>query len=209
MSGVFHELEVVQTRPETDQATSVLFDVPASLRDVFRWRPGQHVTVRFEINGTDERRSYSISQPPGGGLRITVKRVEGGLISNHIHDHVRAGDRIDVMAPFGGFCLDPHPRARRTHYFFGAGSGITPLYSMIRSVLEGEPHSVAHLAYGNATAESILFREHLAQLERNAAGRLTVRHLISRPALLNRVRGLPRSAKVRKSDSTTTTPRPR
>ena len=79
---------------------------------------------------------------------LTVKRMGGGLVSNHINDHVQPGDEIDLLAPFGGFCLDPEPRARRTHYFFAAGSGITPLFAMINAVLDAEPYSVAHLAYG-------------------------------------------------------------
>ena len=184
MSGEFHALPVLETQAETDQATSVVFDVPAALQATFRWRAGQHLTVRFDLGGEEVRRPYTISQTPvtGEPLRITVKRVKGGVVSNHINDVVKAGDVIEVMPPFGGFCLDPDEAARRTHYFFGAGSGITPLFAMIRSVLEAEPHSVACLAYGNAGADAIIFRDRLAELEQEADGRLSVCHVLSKPS---------------------------
>ena len=97
-------------------------------------------------------------------MQVTVKRVKDGLVSNHINDTVSVGQRLDVMAPFGGFCLDPGPSLRRTHYFFGSGSGITPLYAMLRSVLHAEPYSYAHLFYGNRSADTILFKAELAEL---------------------------------------------
>jgi ring-1,2-phenylacetyl-CoA epoxidase subunit PaaE len=185
MSGGFHRLQVVECAAETDQATSVVFEVPAELRGTFRWRAGQHVTVRFDVGGEELRRSYSISQSPetGDPLRITVKRVDGGQVSNHINDYVRAGDSTDVMPAFGGFCLDAAARARRTHYFFGAGSGITPLFAMIASVLAAEPHSVAHLVYGNRTEDGIIFRGRLAALEAGSGGRLSVSHVLSSPPI--------------------------
>ena len=190
MSGEFYRLRVLETRAETGQATSLLFEVPAPLRDTFRWKAGQHVTLRFHFGGEEVRRPYSISGAPEGGatLRITVKRHRGGLVSNHVNERVAAGDFIDVMLPFGSFCLDADPRARRTYYLFGAGSGITPLFAMICSVLAAEPHSVARLAYGNINADSIIFREELARLEEEYQGRLTVRHVLSSPSWLSSFR---------------------
>ena len=183
-SGGFHRLRVLETRAETQEATSLIFAVPPRLRETFRWRAGQHITLRFHLEGAEVRRSYSISSAPVAGdpLCITVKRVAGGLVSNYINERVSAGDAIDVMPPFGSFCLDPDPQARRTYYFFGAGSGITPLYAMVRSVLAAEPHSVAHLAYGNGHAEAVIFGAGLAQLEEDAGGQLTVRHILSSPS---------------------------
>ncbi len=185
MSGIFHPLTVSNLRPETDDATSVTFDVPAKSSEVFRWRAGQHVTVRFHLEGEEHRRSYSISQPPAPNeiLRITVKRVSDGLVSNHINDLITPGDVIDVMPPFGSFCLDPEARARRTYCFFAAGSGITPLFAMIGSVLRAEPNSVAHLLYGNKNGDTIIFRDRLSVLETEADGRLTVSHVLSAPSL--------------------------
>lgn len=186
-AGGFHRLRVLDTQSETQQATSVLFDIPPPLQEAFRWRAGQHITLRLDISGAEVRRSYSISDTPeeDGALRITVKRVKNGLVSNYINDRLLAGDEVDVMPPFGGFCLDPEPQGRRTFYFFGAGSGITPLYAMIRSVLSSEPHSVAHLIYGNVNARAIIFHNDLAWLEDEFAGRLTVRHILSAPGLLS------------------------
>ena len=184
MRGEFHRLRVRETRAETADAKSVIFDVPPSLEDLFRWRAGQHITLRLEAGGAEMRRTYSVSGTSlgGGPLRITVKRVLGGQVSNYINDRVTAGDTLEVMPPFGGFVLDPDPGKRRTHYFFGAGSGITPLYAMLSSVLVGEPHSAAILLYGNTNARTIIFGADLARLEAGSGGRLAVRHILSAPS---------------------------
>ena len=188
MSHEFHSLRVAAVREEIGGgAKSVMFEVPGTLTATFRWRPGQHLTLRFQLGGEEVRRSYTISSSPFSGdpLRITVKRVKDGLVSNHINDHVRAGTEIDVMPPFGGFCLDPGEQERRTHYFFGAGSGITPLFAMIHSVLKAEPHSVAHLLYGNREDKTIIFKDTLAAIQEQYPDRLTVAHLLSSPAMLS------------------------
>ena len=184
MKGEFHRLRVLKARAETKDATSLSFHVPPPLEKTFSWRPGQHLTVRFRIDGVERRRPYSISESPfgGGRLRVTVKRIRGGLVSNHINRNVVSGDVVDVMPPFGEFYLDPDVRRRRTLYFFGAGSGITPLYSMVRSVLVAEPHSVARLLYGNSDADTIIFADDLSRLEKDHEDRLTVRHVLSSPS---------------------------
>ena len=182
MTADFHTLRVRETREEIGgRAKSITLDVPVDLKETFAWRPGQHVTVRFGLNGEDIRRSYSISSSPfsDDGLRITVKRVKDGLVSNHINDTVDAGDTLDVMSPFGGFCLDPGDTQRRTYYFFGAGSGITPIYAMLQSALIAEPHSVSHLVYGNIDAERILFRNDLELMQAAFENRFTVSHVLS------------------------------
>ena len=165
-------------------AKTIVLDVPASLKKTFSWRAGQHVSLRFVLDGKEARRSYSISASPASGepLQITVKRIRNGLVSNHVNDAVEAGSAIEVMPPFGGFCLDPGDRQRRTHYFFGAGSGITPLIAMIQSVLMAEPWSVVHLAFGNRNSDTILFRDLLADLAQVHPDRLNVRHVLSRPS---------------------------
>ena len=186
MTRAFYGLRVCATHEHIGGlAKSVMFDVPPGLTERFRWRPGQHITLRFGVGGEEQRRSYSISSSPLSGepLRITVKRVEGGIISNHIVDNVKSGDTVDVMAPFGGFCLDPDRALRRTHYFFGAGSGITPLSSMVHSVLIGEPHSAVHLVYGNRSADTIIFVDALEQLSARYPDRLSVAHVLSRPSM--------------------------
>lgn len=179
--SVFHSLSVGAIREEIGgQAKTVIFDVPEDLAGTFRWRAGQHVTLRFDLAGREERRSYSISASPvSGPLQITVKRVEGGLVSNHINDRIVAGDRIDIMPPFGGFCLDPDKSARRTCYFLAGGSGITPLIAMVQALLAAEPYSTAHLVFGNRNAASILFRVDLENLAARHRERLTVSHVLS------------------------------
>ncbi|MES0825414.1 ferredoxin--NADP reductase [Ruegeria sp. SCP11] len=186
MPNDFHALVVSEIRKEIGgAATSVTFAVPTALTEQYQWTAGQHLTVRFTIGGEKYRRSYTISNPPGAELRITVKRVKDGVVSNHIGDTLAKGDSVDVMPPFGQFSLLPGALKRRTHYFFGAGSGITPLFAMINSVLEDEPHSTAHLVYANTNADSIIFREELEQLQSRYPQRLTVRHILSRPSLLS------------------------
>lgn len=186
MTRGLNSLRVSDTRSEIGGAAkTVAFAVPEHLNDDFAWRPGQHVTLRFELNGEDVRRSYSVSSSPFANepLRITVKRVKGGLVSNHVNDNIKPGDTIEVMQPFGNFCLDPNAKLRRTHYFFAAGSGITPLYSMLRSVLMAEPHSMVHLIYGNRSAKTILFRDTLAALCKAYPDKLTVHHVLSKPSM--------------------------
>ncbi len=184
VKGEFHRLRVLDTRAETKDVASLTFHVPPPLTETFAWRPGQHLTLRFHLDGLEARRPYSISESPFGGglLRVTVKRIGGGLVSNHITRNVAPGHVIDVMPPFGGFYLDPDARRRRTLYFFGAGSGITPLYSMVRSVLVAEPHSAVFLLYGNRNADAVIFGDELSRLEENSAGRLAVRHVLSSPS---------------------------
>ncbi len=185
MNGQFYRLQVAAIHQETAAATSVEFDLPESLHEIFRWRSGQHVTLRFQLTGEDVRRPYSISSSPWTGelLRITVQRVVDGRVSNHIHDSITVGSEIDVMPPFGGFCLDPVATHHRTHYFFGAGSGITPLYSMLRSVLEAEPRSSACLLYGNRDEKNIIFKQALADLAVGHSERLSVVHTLSSRSL--------------------------
>lgn len=180
----FHTLTIARLTPEIGgAATSVTFDVPAPLAQQFTWRAGQHLTLRLWIDGQEHRRSYTISNPPGAELRITVKRVAKGIVSNHVATALSVGDRIEVMPPFGNFVLDPGASARRTHYFLAAGSGITPMYAMINACLQHEPHSVAHLVYGNANEASILFREQFDALAQTHPTRFSLRHVVSAPSV--------------------------
>ena len=182
----FHTLKVKDTKSLIgDMAKSVMFEIPTELTEIFAWKAGQHLTLRFELNGEEVRRSYSISSSPFSGepLRITVKRVKDGLVSNHINDNISAGDNVDVMPPFGGFYLEPGETKRRTHYFFGAGSGITPLFAMLHSVMCVEPYSFAYLTYGNKDDKTILFKDKFEQLCSENEDRLNVLHVLSNPSM--------------------------
>ena len=174
----FHPLTVASVHDECRDTRTIRFDVTEGLAPTFRWTPGQHLTVRVRVAGQEHRRAYTISS--AGRLQITVRRVERGRVSHHLHG-VEPGAVLDVMPPFGAFCLPPSPRERRTHYFYAAGSGITPLMAMIEGVLAAEPASSAALLYGNRDDRSAIFADALTALVARHPGRLKVRHVHSRP----------------------------
>lgn len=178
----FYPLRVNRLQPETDQAVSVYFDLPEHDRTAFNYRAGQYLTLRFVIDGKEERRAYSMcSAPHEDELAVTVKQVRNGVVSNHIASALKAGDTVDVMPPMGRFLADVDPAARRRYYLFGAGSGITPLMSILRSVLEKEPKSEVILFYGNRDEDNIIFKAQLDELQQRYAGQLTVEHTLSQP----------------------------
>lgn len=164
-------------------AKTVEFEIPQSLFDVFIWEAGQHITLKFLINGEEVIRSYTISASPytEEPLQITVKRVTDGLVSNYINDQLTEGAMVQVAPPKGNFKLEPEKNKQRTHYFFAAGSGITPIYAMINSVLVAEPNSICHLLYANRNDQSIIFKDELSWLDEQAKGGLTVAHILSKP----------------------------
>lgn len=178
----FYPIPIAATHTEIDgDAKTLLFNVPAQLAEEFQWHAGQHITLSLPIDGQTVRRPYTISQSPqnGASLQITVKRVKGGLVSNHINDHIKEGDVIDIAPPTGQFLLIPVPEQSRHHYFFGAGSGITPLFAMTKAVLEAEPNSSVYLLYGNRNEQQIIFQQALSALETQYPERVTVRHVLS------------------------------
>lgn len=176
----FHALSVSEVRRETDDCVSVAFDIPEHLSESFRFIPGQYLTLRQEIQGEDVRRSYSIcAAPTDGELRVAIKKVPNGVFSTFANDVLKAGDQVDVMTPMGRFKLQADPAAKRTYVFIAAGSGITPVLSMIKSVLLEEPQSQALLFYGNRTSKTIIFKEALEDLKDLYLGRLAVYHVLS------------------------------
>lgn len=178
----FYPLKVARVQPETDQAVSVYFTVPEADQTAFNYRAGQYLTLRFEVNGKEERRAYSMcSAPHEDELAVTVKQVEGGIVSNYIATSLTAGQTVDVMPPMGRFLAETNPSAKHRYYLFGAGSGITPLMSILRAVLENEPKSEIILLYGNRDEDNIIFEKQLTELQQRYAGQLTVEHTLSRP----------------------------
>lgn len=181
MSIAFHKLKVADLRRETPEAVSVAFAVPEALREAYRFHPGQHLTLRTKQNGEELRRSYSIcAGMDDNELRIAVKKVDGGRFSSWANETIRIGDEIDVMTPQGRFGVAPEPVAARSYLAIAAGSGITPILSMIRTTLAREPHSRFVLIYGNRTARSIIFKEQLEDLKDRFLDRLVVHHVLSR-----------------------------
>lgn len=181
MAIEFHRLKVADVRRETPEAVSIAFAVPRELTEAYRFNPGQHLTLRTNVNGAEVRRSYSICVAPDDGeLRVAVKKVDGGLFSTLANEAIRQGDEIDVMTPQGRFGVALEPNAARTYVAIVAGSGITPVMSILRTVLTHEPKSRVVLIYGNRTTQSIIFREALEDVKDRFMGRFTVHHVLSR-----------------------------
>jgi ring-1,2-phenylacetyl-CoA epoxidase subunit PaaE len=176
----FHRLPVARVDRETRDAIAVTFDVPQPLRDVFRFEPGQHLTLRTDIDGEDVRRSYSICAPAGGPLRIAVKRTPGGLFSMWANDALRAGSTLDVMPPMGHFNVGADAQASRHYLGVAAGSGITPLLSIVSTALVAEPRSRFTLVYGNRASSTVMFRDELAALKDRYLDRFNLVHVLSR-----------------------------
>ena len=182
MSSVeFHPLRVIEVAPLTEEAVALTFDVPPHLGPVFRYLPGQHVTLRAEVDGEDLRRSYSIcSNANGGKLRVGIKRLPGGAFSTWATTRLAAGDTIGVMPPVGEFTIQPDPSRARHRVAIVAGSGITPVLSLVSTSLESEPDSSWTVLFGNRTVNSVMFLEELEALKDRHPSRLQLFHFLSR-----------------------------
>ena len=181
LSVEFHPLRVIEITPLTDEAVAVTFDVPDSLGESFSYLPGQHVTLRAIIDGEDVRRSYSIcANAISGKLRVGVKRLHGGTMSTWATTSLREGEVVDVMPPIGDFTIDPDPTRPRRAVAIAAGSGITPVLSLLSTSLEAEPGSHWTLVYGNRTAGTVMFLEELEGLKDRYPSRFQLIHVMSR-----------------------------
>jgi ring-1,2-phenylacetyl-CoA epoxidase subunit PaaE len=183
----FHRLPVVDVEPLTEDSVVVTFDVPVALRDAFAFRAGQHLTVRRWHDGTEVRRSYSICSSPSrlrdeGVLRVGIRAVPGGAFSAFAVADLCPGDELDVMPPLGHFTSAFEPSRGRHYATLVAGSGITPVLSLIATALEVEPGSRFTVVYGNRAAGSVMFAEELADLKDRHRERLHVVHVLSREA---------------------------
>lgn len=177
----FHDLEIADVRRETADCVSVAFRVPPPLEGAYRFAPGQYLTLKADIDGREERRSYSIcAAPDENELRVAVKRVDGGAFSTFANAKLKPGDRIAVGTPEGRFGPSIDAGAARTHVLVAAGSGITPVISIAKAVLAGEPRSRVVLVYANRTIDSIIFREELEDLKNRHMTRLALVHVLSR-----------------------------
>jgi ring-1,2-phenylacetyl-CoA epoxidase subunit PaaE len=180
MAEHFYKLRVAEIVPETDEANSIRFEIPGGLEEIFGFKAGQHLSVRAEIGGEEVRRNYSLCVAPDEGhIKVTVKRIAGGVFSNWVGDHLKAGDTLDVMAPHGSFTVEFDPDARRRYVAFAGGSGITPVMSLIKTALKTEPDSRFTLFYGNRDSNSVIFLEQLAALKDRYLGRFELYHFLS------------------------------
>lgn len=180
----FVELEVAEVRPETADSVQVAFKVPEALKEEFAFKAGQYLTLRKEIQGEDLRRTYSLcSAPQDPLLRVGIKKVPGGRFSTWANESLKTGDKIQVMKPMGRFTLPEPPPEGRHVVAFAAGSGITPVLSMLQEVLAGEENSTFTLFFGNKNTGSIMFKETLEGLKNRYPHRFALHHILSRESM--------------------------
>ena len=178
MSELFHKLNVNKVVKETEDATSIYLDIPSELKEQYTYIPGQYLTFEAEINGEMVRRAYSLCTSPYTDAvpAITVKKVEDGRMSNYLNNNIKANDTLNVMVPNGKFTLSVDDSAQNHYVLFGGGSGITPLMSITKSVLDKEPNSRITLIYCNRNENSVIFKEELKDMETKHSDRLTIHH---------------------------------
>ena len=176
----FYKLTIKEVRRETPSAVSVLFNVPLEFKDFYRFVAGQYINLKLTLDGHEIRRAYSIcSSPESGELRIAVKEVKNGTFSAFANTKLKAGDTLEVGTPEGKFTFEPEAGRLRNYAAFAAGSGITPVVSIIQSVLSGEPKSTFVLVYGNKTPEETIFHKQLHDLQLKYVGRFFIHYVYS------------------------------
>ena len=177
----FYTLKIKNIRRETADCVSIAFDVPEALKADFCFTQGQYLTIKTPINGEEVRRSYSICTAPNDDdLRVAVKQVDAGVFSTHANHVLKKGDALEVMPPMGHFYTPLSINAQKHYVFFAAGSGITPVISNIKAILNAEPHSRCTLIYGNRYVSTIIFKEEIEALKNMYLGRFQVFNVLSR-----------------------------
>jgi ring-1,2-phenylacetyl-CoA epoxidase subunit PaaE len=177
----FHSLRVKKVEKETDECVSIEFDVPEELKEVFQFKQGQNLTIKKILNGEELRRNYSICTSPfDKKLKVAVKRTEGGVFSTWANEQLKAGDVLDVLPPTGKFYTELIPSQKKNYVAFAAGSGITPILSIIKTTLITETKSTFTLVYGNRTKNSIIFKEEIEALKDKFIDRFRSYHILSR-----------------------------
>jgi ring-1,2-phenylacetyl-CoA epoxidase subunit PaaE len=176
----FYQIKVKEVRREIEDAVSVAFDIPEGLMSTFTFSPGQYVTLKTNVQGEELRRSYSIcSAPHEGELRVAIKQIEGGKFSTYANQTLKEGDSLEAMPPMGNFKWSQG--AEPSHLVgWAAGSGITPMMSIAKTVLQSDEHSTFTLFYGNKNSNSIIFKDELEDLKNSFVDRLEVHHILSR-----------------------------
>ena len=181
MSSHFHPLTVQSVRKETADCVSIEFEIPPALQETFRFIQGQNIAIRTTINGQEVRRNYSIcTAPQDQQLRVAVKKIDGGIFSTYANEQLKKGDVLDVFPPTGKFYTALNPSQQKNYLALAAGSGVTPILSLIKATLATEPTSNFTLVYGNRTRHSILFFEELESLKNQYMQRFNLVHVLSR-----------------------------
>jgi len=183
MAIEMHPLRVKEIIKETSDTITILFDVPQQLAETYQYKAGQYLTLDVEIDGKKNRRCYSLCTAPNADaeLGVSVKRVDGGLVSNYLPDNLKADDTISVMQPMGNFTPTLNKFQKKSYVLFGAGSGITPLMSILKSILHNEPNSSVTLFFGNRCSETIIYQKQLDEIAAANADKVKVVHCLSQP----------------------------
>ena len=178
--STFHSLKIKEVRRETPQAVSIAFEVPSHLEQDYAFKAGQYINIKTQFEGQEIRKAYSICSAPGSGdLRVAIKAVKNGGFSVFANEKLAAGDTMEVGTPEGNFTFEPKPDRQRNYAAFAAGSGITPVLSIIQSVLQGEPESSFVLVYGNKSPQETIFHQFLHDLQQEYVGRFFVHFVYS------------------------------
>lgn len=181
---VFHRLNVAAIERETPDAVAITLRVPEELQNQYRYTPGQHLTLKARVNGEELRRCYSIcSSPQEGLLQIGVKAIDQGRFSGFVNRMLKVGDALEVMVPQGRFGYQPQAERRGNYLAIAAGSGITPMLSIIKATLQLEPGSSFTLIYGNRNSRSMMFKEALSDLKNRYPQRFQPLYLFSQESL--------------------------
>lgn len=177
----FHSIKVSDIYKETKDCSVVSFDIPEDLKSEFHYNQGQHLTLKAMIDGKEERRSYSLcSSPTENKWQVAVKKINGGLFSGYVNDKVKKGDTLEIMAPSGKFFRETNKEVAKNYIMFAAGSGITPILSIIKTHLALEPNSTFQLFYLNRSVKSIIFKEEIELLKNKYFGRFEIFHFLTK-----------------------------
>jgi ring-1,2-phenylacetyl-CoA epoxidase subunit PaaE len=176
----FYKLNIKEVRRETSDSVSVLFTIPAELKPNYKFKAGQYINLKLTLDGNEIRRAYSIcSSPESDELRIAIKAVKNGVFSQFANKSLHAGDTLEIGTPEGNFTFEPDFERQKNYSAFAAGSGITPVLSIIKSVLQSEPKSAFVLVYGNKSKDDTIFYNELHQLQLDYVGRFFVHYIFS------------------------------
>ncbi|AWA28756.1 phenylacetate-CoA oxygenase/reductase subunit PaaK [Flavobacterium magnum] len=177
----FHNIKVLDIYKETKDCSVISFEIPESIKEDFRFSHGQHLTLKANIEGQDVRRSYSLcSSPVENKWKVAVKRINGGLFSSFVHETLKKGDMLEIMPPNGVFNTPVEPEKAKNYIVFAAGSGITPILSIMKTHLALEPNCTFKLFYLNRSVKSIIFKEEIEQLKNRYFGRLEIFHFLTK-----------------------------
>ncbi len=181
MSLHFHPITVKEVRTETPDSVSVVFDIPENLKEVFAFKAGQNLAIKALINGNEVRRSYSLCTAPFENTwKVAIKKVEGGLFSVYANEKLKKGDVLEVMPPAGNFTIALQPEKKKSYVAIVAGSGITPVLSLVKTILRTEPQSFVTLVFGNRNRSSVMFFEELESIKNKYLERFSMVHVFSR-----------------------------